>query len=78
MLWPFPSEPTTPGQLLVLLGALAVVSLVVGGVLMYLSTGQPPEKAEMAAAAWSLGIKAIAASVVLGVGTWLGARLLNR
>jgi len=76
MFWIFPSQPTTPGQFLVFLGAVAVVLLVVGGVLLYLSTGQPPEKAEMAAAAWSLGIKATCASVVLGVGTWLGARLL--
>ncbi len=77
MLWPFPTESTTPGQLLVLLGALAVIALVVGCVLLYLSTGQPPEKAEMAAAAWSLGVKAIGAAVVLGVGTWLGARWIG-
>jgi len=76
MLLPFSSQPTTPGQFLLFLGAVAVVLLVAGGVLLYLSTGQPPEKAALAAQAWSLGIKAIVASLVLGVATWLGWRLI--
>jgi putative copper export protein len=71
-----PSERTTPGQFLVFLGAAAVILFVVGGVLLYLSTGQPVEKAELAARAWSLGIKAIIGSVVLGLATWLGWRFV--
>jgi putative copper export protein len=76
MFWIFPTAPTTPKQFLVLLGAGAVALLVVGGALMYLSTGRPPEQAELAARAWSLGIKAVVGSLVLGVATWLGWRFI--
>ena len=78
MFWPFPTQRTTPAQFLVFLGAAAVVLLIVGVVLLYLSTGQPVEKAELAARAWSLGIKSIVGSVVLGAVTWLGWRFLTK
>jgi putative copper export protein len=70
MPWPLPTQRTTPGQFLVL--------LIAGAFLLYLSTGQPLEKAELAARAWSLGVKAIIGAAVLGLATWLGYRFLTK
>ena len=76
MLWPFPTQSTTPSQFLVFVLAVAVVLLVVGVFLVYLSFGQPPEKMELAAQARSLGIKVIVGSLVIGALARLGQRFI--
>jgi hypothetical protein len=77
MIWPSFTKKTTPGQFLVFVGCVAFVLFLVGGYLIYLSFGQPPEKLELAMQARSLGIKLIVASMVVGGLAKLGQRFLE-
>jgi hypothetical protein len=77
MLWPFPTKPTRPGQFLLLIAVAALALFAAGGCLVYLSFGQPTEKAELAMQARWLGIKLIASSLVVGLLTWLGQRFIS-
>ena len=76
MIWPFPTKQTTPGQLLAFIAVVAGLLLLVGGYLLYLSLGQPPEKLELAMQARTLGIKLIVAACVTGTLAWLGQRFI--
>jgi len=75
-MYPFPTKPTAPGQLLVFILVVAFILLLVGGYLIYLSFGQPPEKLELAMRARSLGIKIVVASLVMGGLSLAGQRWL--
>jgi hypothetical protein len=77
VIWPFTTKETTPGQFLVFVGFVAVVLLFVGGYLIYLSFGQPPDKLELAMQARSLGIKLIVGSIVVGSLAALGQRFID-
>ena len=77
MIGPFFTKETTPGQFLVFVGFVAFVLLVVGGVLLYLSFGQPPEKLELAMRARSWGIGLVVASFVVGGLAAAGKRCLD-
>ena len=77
MIGPFFTKETTPDQFLVFVGFVAVVLLIVGGVLLYLSFGQPSEKLELAMRARSWGIWFVVASFVVGGLAALGQRFLD-
>jgi hypothetical protein len=77
MIWPSFTKETTPGQFLVFVGFVAVVLLLIGGYLIYLSFGQPPEKLELAREARSWGIGLVISSIVTGALTALGKRLVD-
>lgn len=77
MFWRAPTKRTTPGQLTVIVAAMAAVLLVGGGYLLYLSFGQPADKLDLAMWARSVGVKLIVAGCVTGTLAWLGHRFFG-
>jgi len=73
---PFPLKPTPPGGYLMLIAAGAILLLVLGLILLYLSFGQPPEKQELALTSRSVGIKTIGGSLIIGAAIWVWKRFI--
>ena len=72
-----PTEPSSPGQLSVIAVVIIGILILVGGILIYLSFGQPPEKQELAEKAWYLGLISISAGCTLTAILYLIRRFLD-